>query len=113
MAVKARVRCAILKIEDPLVSIERCADIVEIEMDVYRIDIEGTGAAEAETLIDPEIVSVAERAAIGNERRTSVGVRKCVVVQKVKNELARALEATPANIIVAEMQAMTIPDASS
>jgi hypothetical protein len=36
-------------------------------MDVYRIDIEGTGSTEAETLINPEMVSVAERAAIGNE----------------------------------------------
>ena len=38
-------------------------------MNVYRIDIEGTGATEAETLIDAEMVSVAERAAIGNERQ--------------------------------------------
>ena len=50
-----------------MVSIERCADIVKIEMDVYRIDIEGTSTTEAETLIDSEMVSVAERAPIGNE----------------------------------------------
>jgi hypothetical protein len=56
-------------------------------MNVYRIYIEYARAAEAETLIDPEIVSVVERAAIGNERRTSVSLRKCVVVQKVKKRV--------------------------
>ena len=45
-------------------------------MDVYRIDIEGTGAAEAEPLIDPEKVATGtERATIRNERWTAVALR--------------------------------------
>jgi hypothetical protein len=35
-------------------------------MNVYRIHIECAGAAEAEALIDPEMVSVIERAPVGN-----------------------------------------------